>query len=623
MSVTPLRPIQRFNAVIAVPEPRDLVLPSAQGFASALMREGLVAPHAFLQALSQHNDQNRLADRLLAQQAISPQALYAALARHWAVGVADLVAEPPDPRLPQQIGHVTALREGLLPWRKIGDTTVIATAYPEEFASHKPMLEAQFGRVIMAVAPLQAIETALLALHGPQLALAAETRVSAQESCRSFTAQKLQQLGLIALGSGGLLTVLSPFGLLQILFVLASLAMLSTNLLKLAVLMSDRPAPPENRNPAIIAQLPAVSIMVALYREASIAARLAERLGRLDYPRDLLDIILVVEAEDDLTRAALAKSSLPSWMRVIVVPAGAVKTKPRALNYALDHCRGSIIGVYDAEDAPEPDQIRKVVDRFYQRGAEVACLQGRLDYYNPRSNWLSRCFTIEYAAWFRMILPGIERLGLAIPLGGTTLFFRRPALEALGGWDAQNVTEDADLGLRLYRHGYRTELIETTTFEEANCHGRAWVKQRSRWIKGYMMTYITHMRDPALLWRQIGARRFIGFQVQFLASILQSLLAPLIWSFWGLAFGLQHPIASAIPPLVLFAATGLMISSGLIFIYFDIKALRKTQHGLNPLWALTLIAYQPLATLAAYRALWELFTKPFYWQKTLHGLYDA
>ena len=159
--------------------------------------------------------------------------------------------------------------------------------------------------------------------------------------------------------------------------------------------------------------------MVALYREDNIAQRLTQRLEQLDYPRDLLDILLVVEAEDHLTRAALAKSSLPSWMRVIVVPAGSVKTKPRALNYALDHCRGSIIGVYDAEDAPEADQLRKVVDRFYQRGAEVACLQGKLDYYNPRSTWLSRCFTIEYAAWFRLFLPGLARLGLAIPLGGT------------------------------------------------------------------------------------------------------------------------------------------------------------------------------------------------------------
>ena len=174
----------------------------------------------------------------------------------------------------------------------------------------------------------------------------------------------------------------------------------------------------------IIARLPIVSVMVALYREANIAPRLVKRLGKLDYPQELLDVLLVVEADDHLTRAALDRADLPGWMRIVVVPDGTVKTKPRALNFALDHCRGSIVGVYDAEDAPEPDQIRKVVDRFHARGPDLACLQGRLDFYNPRVNWFSRCFTIEYAAWFRLLLPGIERLGLAVPLGGTTLFFR-------------------------------------------------------------------------------------------------------------------------------------------------------------------------------------------------------
>ena len=622
MYVTPLRTLHRFSAVESAPIATPAAPPTAQGFVTVLMREGLVAPHHLLQALAQQKTQRRLTQALLSLQAISPQMLYAALARHWSAGLANLQSTAPDPRLIQRIDHVTALREGLLPLRQIGDITVIATAYPDEFAAHKGWLQDSFGQVIMTVAPPQEIEDALLALQGPRLARAAETRVAAQESCRSFTAHKLRRLSLLVAVFLGLVAAVSPLAVVQMLFVLACLAMIATNLLKLAALMADRPPLPESRNPAIIAQDPIVSIMVALYHEENIATRLTQRLDRLQYPRALLDILLVVEAEDHLTRAALAKSSLPAWMRVIVVPAGSVKTKPRALNYALDHCRGSIIGVYDAEDAPESDQIRKVVDRFYQRGAEVACLQGRLDYYNPRSNWLSRCFTIEYAAWFRLFLPGIERMGLAIPLGGTTLFFRRKALEALGGWDAQNVTEDADLGLRLFRHGYRTELIDTTTFEEANCHASAWIKQRSRWIKGYMMTYITHMRDPVLLWRQLGMRRFIGFQVQFLANILQSLLAPLIWSFWGFAFGLQNPIAAEVPPMILFAATGLMISSGLIFVYFDIKAMRKTQHRLNPFWALTLIAYQPLATLAAYRALWELFTKPFYWQKTLHGIYD-
>ena len=160
--------------------------------------------------------------------------------------------------------------------------------------------------------------------------------------------------------------------------------------LKIAALWAMRKLPTGMVNPPHIAQLPVVSVMVALYRESDIAQRLIARLGKLDYPRDLLDILLVVEEDDQITRSTLARAGLPEWMRIITVPSGTVKTKPRALNYALDHCLGTIVGVYDAEDAPEPQQIRKVVQRFHQSGPDVACLQGVLDFYNPRSNWLAR-----------------------------------------------------------------------------------------------------------------------------------------------------------------------------------------------------------------------------------------
>jgi cellulose synthase/poly-beta-1,6-N-acetylglucosamine synthase-like glycosyltransferase len=266
--------------------------------------------------------------------------------------------------------------------------------------------------------------------------------------------------------------------------------------------------------------------------------------------------------------------------------------------------------------------LRKVVTQFYQTSPKVVCLQGSLDFYNPRSNWLARCFTIEYAAWFRIYLPGIERLGLAVPLGGTTLFFRRAALEQLGGWDAQNVTEDADLGLRLARHGYRTETLSSSTFEEANCRPLPWVKQRSRWIKGYMMTWITHMRDPRLLWRQLGPRRFIGMQVQFLGAVLQSLLAPLVWSLWLGTIGIPHPVTQALPLGMFVTLYTSLAAIGLLNTACDIAALRRTRHRLHWLWALTMPAYHPLATLAAYKALWELLTKPFYWDKTSHGHFD-
>lgn len=182
--------------------------------------------------------------------------------------------------------------------------------------------------------------------------------------------------------------------------------------------------PTEPTEAAIALRHPCVSIMVPLYKEREIANALVQRLQRLTYPKALLDVILVLEATDDVTRDALARVALPSWMRVVEVPElNGLTTKPRAMNYALDFCRGDIVGVWDAEDAPQPDQIERVVAHFTQASPEVVCLQGVLDYYNPRTNWRSRCFTIEYNSWFRVILPGIARMGLVVPLGGTTFFF--------------------------------------------------------------------------------------------------------------------------------------------------------------------------------------------------------
>lgn len=528
---------------------------------------------------------------------------------------------PPDPRLIDAFGAVECLALHPLPCRTIGGGTLIATAHPEDFHRHRPRLEQVFGPVLMLLAPRNVIEAALLHSRGAGLARLAETRVPLADSCRSYRAEALR-LPLAALGLLLFVSVLLwPMWAVLVLTLAALVSGFSFTALKIAALFAALRHRPEPAAP-IIARLPIVSVMVALYRESNIAPRLVKRLGKLDYPEELLDILLVVEAEDHMTREALARADLPGWMRVVVVPDGSVKTKPRALNFALDHCRGSIVGVYDAEDAPEPDQIRKVVGRFHARGPDLACLQGRLDFYNPRVNWLSRCFTIEYAAWFRLLLPGIERLGLAIPLGGTTLFFRRAVLEGLGRWDAHNVTEDADLGMRIARRGYRTELIDTTTFEEANCRPRSWVKQRSRWIKGFMMTWLTHMRDPVLLWRELGARKFIGFQLLLAGSVLHSLLAPMLWTFWALPLGLPHPLAAILTQSGLTALIVGFFAVEISLIAFGIAGLARTRHRLSPLWVPTMILYYPLATLAAYKAAWEMLVQPFYWDKTTHGEFD-
>jgi len=589
----------------------------------SLLRDGLVPPHAMVTALADHARQRgRLADLLLRRGLLGEGPLYAALARYWQIGLADLQRTPPDARLIDLFGARECLRDGVLPWRQVGDAVVVAVADPADFLKHRQRLERVFGRVIPAIAPPARLAEAVLAARGRSLALRAELRVPQHESCRDWEGGASRGLARWAVALL-FLFVLFPRPMLTALLIWAVLTLTLTALLKLAALVATlRPQPPEPDNPPVIARLPVVSVMVAMYREADIAPRLVRRLSKLDYPRELLDILLVVESHDHVTRNALARADLPGWMRVVVAPEGRVKTKPRALNYALDHCRGSIVGIYDAEDAPEPDQIRKVVNRFHRRGPDVACLQGVLDFYNPRTNWLATCFTIEYASWFRVVLPGLERLGLPIPLGGTTLFFRRDALEKLGGWDAHNVTEDADLGMRLARHGYRTELIPTTTMEEANCRALPWVKQRSRWVKGYMMTYASHMRDPVLLWRQLGAWQFAGFQLLFLGSLSQILLVPLLWSLWLLAFGLPHPLSGVMSGQVGVALTALFLSSEALGIAVGLTGLRRSGHKINSMWVPTLHLYYPLGALASYKAAWELVRKPFYWDKTSHGHFD-
>ncbi|MFV0491784.1 MAG: glycosyltransferase family 2 protein [Pseudorhodobacter sp.] len=616
--------VTAFGAARAERPTYFLPTPSARKLGLSLLQEGLIGSDTLLAVLAiQKRHGGRIADILLARNSIAEMDLYAAMARHWSLRLIDPEEYAPDPALLDRLGAEFCLREGILPLRSNGKVTIVATARPEEFARHHSRLQSCFGPVMAALAPPRRISTAILKARGTALGHAAEKRVAAPESCRDWDKRKIGTRMALCASAVCLAFWIIP-GFTAGAFVgwtIFSLALVML-LRVLAVFAMLRRRPKEPPKP-VIARLPVVSIMVALFKEDDIASRLVHRLDQIDYPRDLLDVLLVVEEKDNRTRAALARSDLPPWIRVIAVPDGTLKTKPRALNFALGLCRGSIIGVYDAEDAPDPAQIRKVVDRFHSRGHDLACLQGVLDYYNPGTNWLSRCFTFEYATWFRIILPGMERLCLAIPLGGTTLFFRRSVLEELGAWDAHNVTEDADLGIRLARHGYRTELIDTVTEEEANCRVLPWIRQRSRWLKGYMITWAVHMRDPALLWRQLGPWRFLGFQVVFLCSLSQFLLAPVLWSFWLIPLGVSHPVTESLPDTFGFALITLFLVAEAVNIGINIVALRMTAHRISPLWAFSMHLYFPLGTIAAYKAAWELLRKPFYWDKTSHGHFDA
>lgn len=589
-----------------------------------LLEDGAVEAGNLLRALVMHRRESvRLGEILLAHGWVTEAALTRALSRQWRTSVIDLTALPPDARLIDQAGADWCLSHGVVPWRRTGGVTFVAAARPDLFDPLRAHLETRLGPVRMLLCGETDCTRSLLATRKTALIRAAETCVAPDLSCRTRDEVRLGRILLGGMAGLALGLWLAPVGVLAAVCLLTIVTLAATTVLKaLAFAATLRARPGERPVPAEMdGRLPVISVMVPMFREEHIADRLVKRLERLTYPRELTDILLVVEETDDVTRKALAGATLPFWMRVVTVPDGPIRTKPRALNYALNFCRGPIIGVWDAEDRPEPDQLHVIARHFHFAAPEVACVQGALDFYNPRTNWLARCFTLEYSAWFRGVLPGLARMGLVVPLGGTTFFIRRAALDEAGGWDGWNVTEDADLGVRLARLGYRTDIVETTTHEEANCRAVPWVKQRSRWLKGFAMTWGVHMRDPARLWREIGPARTIGFHLQMFATVQQFLLAPVLWSFWLLTLGLGHPVGGLM---------GGAVGAGVIALFLLSEALNlvvaawsvRTTHPRLGWWAPTLYFYFPLACLAAWKAAYEIVVKPFYWDKTAHGVFD-
>jgi cellulose synthase/poly-beta-1,6-N-acetylglucosamine synthase-like glycosyltransferase len=369
-------------------------------------------------------------------------------------------------------------------------------------------------------------------------------------------------------------------------------------------------------------ELPDYTILVPLYREANVLSHLAAALRAIDYPRDRLDIKLIVE-EDDLetATAAEAATAFDPQFSIVRVPYDAPRTKPRACNYALSLAVGEFTVIFDAEDRPEPDQLRKAVAAFRTAPAHVACLQARLEFFNANENWLTKSFALDYFLWFGHLLPGLERLNIPMPLGGTSNHFRTAALRSIHGWDPYNVTEDADIGIRLARLGLRTRTLDSTTFEEAANTLHNWLRQRSRWLKGYMQTWLVHMRSPAELYRSAGLGGFIGFQLFIGGTFLSALANPFLW----LVFLFSHMFGVSLlgPPLsnAISAYSGFgLVAGNTLFASLAVVAPRG--RGLNELtpYGLTAPAYWLLVSLAALRAAWQLVRDPFYWEKTAHGL---
>lgn len=434
------------------------------------------------------------------------------------------------------------------------------------------------------------------------------------------TRQWLALLGLS--GATGFLIVWSPLLPLLVGGAFVSTLFLTMIVLRLAAFREHIPVSMTASQDPPDALLPRYTILVPLYRETRILAQLIAAMRRLDYPAAKLEVKLVVEEADAETQAALAALALPAFAEVVVAPAGMPRTKPRALNVALLEAKGTCVVVYDAEDVPEPNQLRDAARLFAQMPPDVACLQARLVIDNTYDTWLTRLFTIEYAQLFDVLNPALARFQLPIALGGTSNHFRTSVLREVLGWDAWNVTEDADLGFRLSLLGYRVADLPSATYEEAPRGLGPWLAQRTRWQKGWMQVCVTHSRRPLRTLLELGAPAFLTMLAHSFGIVATALGYPLFAALavavltgggWLAAFA-PHEIVAAGIGFVIFAA-------GLCAMLLPpLLALRRRDLLRLAPWLLLLPVYYVLMSLAAWRAIWEFLRRPDQWNKTEHGL---
>ena len=567
---------------------------------------------------------------LLARRWIDSRTLYTEIAGHYRLPFVDLDADQPDPEL---LAKFDAVKMGLrqtIPVAYSDGQYLVATARPGPAALLE--IEEMFGKgaqIVIAEAPAisRALQSGFREKHSHSAVFGLAELDPEMSAQRVFTPLQVIIIYMLfcALVFG---VALAPVKTLITLNVVLTILYLGNFLFK-ALLVWVGGSGQEDSSAAIAAEarllrdeeLPVFTILVPMFKEPEVLPILANALRNLDYPLGKLDIKIVLEETDHETIDAAVSLGLEGVFEVLLVPPSHPQTKPKACNYALHYARGDFLVIFDAEDKPEPDQLKKVIAAFRQMPDNTACVQCRLNYYNARENWLTRMFTLDYSLWFDLMLPGLERLRIPIPLGGTSNHFRMLVLRELNAWDPFNVTEDADLGIRLTQKGYRVGVIDSTTYEEANVSIPNWIRQRSRWVKGYMQTFLVHTRRPIHLFRTIGPLGVFGFVAFIGGTFLTGLLNPIFWAtflLW-LVVG-SDAIASYFPPVVLYLSLlNLLAGNGLLIYLSMVAPFRRRWSDLAP-WGLTIVGYWVLMTIASYKALGQLLFNPFYWEKTQHGL---
>ena len=598
-----------------------------------LVAHGLVSEEAVAEALEvQRRTGDRMGEILMHVGGVSDDAVVGALAEQARLTEVDLDTIRPERHAIELLPEGVIRRHRVVPLEIVDGTLVVAMVNKDDADALAAIREHTSLPLRVMLAPPASVDRLLHRVYGEEYVRNAvqELVETAPEESAHFVLSRGQVVfGIVfalLLLVGGIVSPVQTIVTLSICSVFFYLAFgVYRFWLVYRSIEHDLHLPVTDDDVAALSErtLPVYTILVPLYKEAAIIPHLVESIEKLDYPPTKLDVKLLLESDDEESIEALGRITLPPQFQALIVPHAHPKTKPKACNYGLPHARGEMVVIFDAEDEPEPDQLKKVVASLRNANdPQIVCVQARLNYYNPNQNLLTRWFTTEYSMWFDLFLPGLDATDVPIPLGGTSNHFIRSKLEELGGWDPFNVTEDADLGIRLYRHGYRVAVVDSTTYEEANSEVRNWVRQRSRWVKGYIQTWLVQMRHPWQLMRSIGPRRWLSFQLIVGGTFLVFLLNPIFWTLTSLWTLTEAGILRQIFPGLVYYAGGFALYLG-NFLFAYVTAAGAAYRGYNHLvkYALLVPLYWALMSVAAWKGLIQLVRKPFYWEKTEHGLH--
>lgn len=353
-------------------------------------------------------------------------------------------------------------------------------------------------------------------------------------------------------------------------------------------------------------QFPMYTILLPCYKEEiGTLKKLITGIKNLNYPKEKLDVKILLEETDLQTIENLQQIS--HTFEVLKIPNAFPTTKPKACNFGLYFAKGEYVVIYDAEDIPHPNQLLTALSKFSSASKNIMCVQSLLNVYNHSKNLISICFSLEYLVWFNCFLPAFLKCGMWIPLGGTSNHFKTKELLKIGGWDAYNVTEDAELGIRIAKNGYKTDIIYSYTLEESTITIKDFILQRSRWLKGFLITFLINILDFKST-----------LKLDFL-NILQIIFSLGMAFFGFFSIPLIIFFSFFITPnelLISLYSTNLICGILYLMICYIVGLREKFTNYNKAFYFLPL--YFALHICASIVAFWDFFKSPFHWRKTRH-----